>query len=253
MSQEFRTEELLRRLARDPSVASRIGAGRVAIVVTAKLAGNPQAQLTTFFCVNLMARLFPVVSAVNVYIEQDAVLRTAVPRFAEPTLGTTIDRFLRELAPPCSCRVIAGLPRAEADVTLAFAAVGTSPRTLFVGSAGWIAQVSTDGPVQVGEPPNPVGAHVAAAFATAEVWKRLLAPYRHLFPSVPIQPIAGTQTFSTFDYRQCADGPNPDLPVSVRLAPLTVVGLGAGGGATAYTLAIRIKLSQKTGRRVRPS
>jgi molybdopterin/thiamine biosynthesis adenylyltransferase len=100
-----------------------------------------------------------------------------------------------------------------------------------------LAQLSTEGPLSFSGSPNPVGAFAAASFAVAEVWKTLLFPHSHLFPGIPICPISGTFSFSTFDYRHDANGLNPDLFGLVDLDRTTIVGLGAGGAATAYTLA----------------
>jgi len=94
-----------------------------------------------------------------------------------------------------------------------------------------------------GEKVNPVGAYAAACLGVAEVWKRLVHPHTSLFKGVPVVPLEGTLTFSTFSYRVRTGEPNPDLPPTVAIGSLTIVGAGAGGGAAAFTLASLHKLT----------
>jgi hypothetical protein len=100
-----------------------------------------------------------------------------------------------------------------------------------------MATVSPLTPVSVRGGPNPVGAYAAACMGAAELWKRLLQPVAGMFPGVPIIPTPRELSFSTFTYTADSVGANPDLPERIDIERLTMVGLGAGGGAAAYTLA----------------
>ena len=61
MNRDARTIHLLARLARNDGVTTRLGLGRVAIVLSPKQAEDPHAQLLTTFATNPLARLYPVV------------------------------------------------------------------------------------------------------------------------------------------------------------------------------------------------
>ena len=76
------------------------------------------------------------------------------------------------------------------------------------------------------EDANSVGACVAADFAAAEVFKRLITglPLR---PGLKVLPI-DRLVFSAYDYR-LSPGPNPLLPAAVNVDGVVVVGLGGIG------------------------
>lgn len=238
MTQHSRTEQLLDRLAGGENIARQLGPGRVALIVPQSKAAEPQVQLIATFFVNLAARLYPVVREIHVSVPSHAPLAAAVPRWNGGSLSDTISQFLSALNPPAHCALHAESPAERYDaIAVIGGAVGGVSATLFAGGSGWLAQLSTDAPVPVGGPPNPVGAYATATFAVAEIWKQLLAPFSHLFPGTPIFPLDGSFEFSAFDYSHRAAGPNPELPAVVTLDRLTAVGLGAGGTAALYTLA----------------
>lgn len=240
MGQADRTVALLEWLARpaaDPRPLSDVLApGRVAVVLDPAIAGEPQAQLVFSFAVNLLARLYPIVQSLEVVAPPVAV-RTRLPRWT----GITVDEHARHLLdavnPPVRWTVV-GRRQGDADCALVVGTASTGATAIvFVGSDGWLARVSPTGPVPLTPRVNPVGAYAAACLGVGEVCKRLLAPHRELFEGTPIIPIEGPLTFSTFTYHADAAGPNPDLPAAVDLQRLTLVGVGAGGGALAFTLA----------------
>ena len=237
MTQHSRTEQLLEQFAGGQSIADQLGRGRVALIVPDSAAIEPQAQLIATFFVNLAARLYPVVRELHVCVPPNAQLTAAVPRWTAASLSDTMGQFLVALGPPARCSVHAELPTHQYDAVVAIAGGASLPATLFAGGSGWLVQLSTEAPVPVTGPPNPVGAYATASFAVAEIWKQLLAPSAHLFLGTPIFPLKGAFEFSTFDYSHRARGPNPDLPAVVSLQRLTAVGLGAGGMAALYTLA----------------
>jgi hypothetical protein len=237
MSQSGRTEKLLHRLSGRDRVSDQLGTGRVACIISPKDTGNSQAQLIFTFLVNMLARLHPVVRELDVYIAHDAPLRVHVPRWSARTLHHTVDNFIHALRSPTNCRVLSTEFAGEYDVAVLVGHSDSILADVFVGSHGWVAEISPDHPVTVVDSPNPVGAYSAAALGAAEVFKRLLVPFSDLFPGIPIVPIDSDLTFSTFDYSCDADAPNPGLPDQIDIGTLTVVGVGAGGGACVYTLA----------------
>jgi hypothetical protein len=113
----------------------------------------------------------------------------------------------------------------------------TNVPTLAIGSDGWEAYFSP-GPkgATVGHDENPVGAYAAACIGVSELWKRLLAKHPERFSKVVIRPQLEPLMFSTLTYRS-SPGPNPALPDKIDIGRLTIAGVGAGGGATVYTLA----------------
>lgn len=237
MNQAARTEELLRRLSGNTSGGVQLGKGRVAVVVSQDSARQPQGQLLATFLVNLLARLFPVVRDLDVYIPQDAKLSVLVPRWSARTLRATIEAFLIALDPLTKCQVGSDVLSRGYDCTLMIGDDLDLVADLFVGSRGWLAAVSSNTPQPVDGNPNPVGAYTAAAFGAAEVWKRLLFPHKDSFPGIPIVPIDGSRSFSCYDYDNDGAAIGPDFPEPVDIGDLTIIGLGAGGGAMAYTLA----------------
>ena len=107
-------------------------------------------------------------------------------------------------------RVIEKAPTAEDyDCIVAIGQTESSGANLFLGSIGWIAQVSTNEVLAIEGSANPVGAYAAACFGAAQVWNFLLAPYRWQLPMLPLFPLNGTLTFSCFDYRHDAAGAKP--------------------------------------------
>ena len=238
MGQASRTQELLGRLAGRPHHALELGPGRVLLVIPSQTAAQPQGQLLAHFAANLIARLFPIVRVLDVVISEDSEIGVFIPRWRETTLRKSIERMFMELASPVASRVIGKVRTPEGyDCIVAIGQPESSAASLFLGSNGWIAQVSATEVLSVGGSPNPMGAYAAACFGVAQVWDSLLAPYCWQLPTLPILPLKGTLTFSCFDYGHDAAGPNPPLPEQVRVGRVTIVGLGAGGGATAYTLA----------------
>ena len=184
MGQESRTQELLERLAGRPRHALELGLGRVLLVIPSQTAAQPQGQLLAHFAANLIARLFPIVRALDVVISEDREIGVFIPRWRETTLRKSIERMFAELAPPVAVRVIEKVASSDGyDCIVAVGQPESSPANLFVGSIGWIAQVSSTEVLTVAGSPNPVGAYAAACFGAAQVWKFLLAPYCWQLPA----------------------------------------------------------------------
>lgn len=238
MRQDRRTSELLDRWGQDQGIADKLGPGRVAVLVGSDVAREPQGQLLTFFSINLLARLHPVVRQLGVLVP-DIALRGQIPRFRGRSIRDVCHQLLGDLGSPVERRILRDRRATNYDVVACIGnAARGSPVDLFVGSVGWQCSLSVSSPVESGGRANPVGAFATACFLAGEVWKRLTVAYKEeLFPHIPIVPLEDNLTFSTFDYGLGNTGENPDLPNVLDIDSLCLVGLGAGGAASAFTLA----------------
>jgi ThiF family protein/E2/UBC family protein C len=214
--------------------------GRVTAVLGRDAAPLSQAQACFSFAVNLLARLHPVIQDLEVVVPPHVPLAARIPRWQAVTLDAHLRLLIEALDPPLRWRVIDREFR-PSEVSL----VVGSPETersqgathVYFGSEGWCAEISPRGPVPVGVPINSIGAYAAACLGVAEVWKLLVYPHRALFPGIPIIPLDAPLRISAFTYRSGDGEPNPELARALALGKLTIIGLGAGGGATAFALA----------------
>ena len=239
MEQDTRTKALLAQLAKnseDLDLEKLLAPGAVAVHLSSEMLNEPQAQLLFSFAANLLARLHPVIQDLSVVLPGDAPLTAPVPRWRKATFKEHICSMLAAIDPPLAWRVLEKVPLFP-GWCLAVGRCDADPKTVFVGSTGWEAYFSPKALVPVGGPANPVGAYAAACLGVAEVWKRRLAPHRDIFTAAPIIPQTEPLTFSAFTYLACSECDNPPLPDAVDVSRITMAGLGAGGGATAFTLA----------------
>lgn len=237
MGQADRSLEHLSRISKNQLSIGRFGPGRVSVCLGSDAAMKPQAQLIFSFAVNLLSRLFPVVQDLHIVFPVDMPLLAQVPRWQAETLGEHIRLFLKTLNPLAKCTIQKQVT-AMNDCTLVIGSTSPPPKTaVFTGSNGWNVNISPHGPVPIGDEINPVGAYTAATLGVSEVYKRLLYPHRNLLAGIPVIPLDAELTFSTFTYRVGLSEPNPPLNPSIDIDSLTMVGLGAGGGAAAFTLA----------------
>lgn len=239
--QALRTKALLARLTNMTEVEAQFPGGRVTVGIGPREATTVQGQLMLSFAVNLLARLFPVVRKLTVLVP-DAPLATRVPRWSAPTLRRHLNLLLTELSPPVHWNVVEG-PHEEGTCSLWLGepSLVVAP-TCFIGSEDWYVYVSPNEPQPV-RGHNPVGAYAAACFGVAEIFKKLILNTQELFDGIPIVPLDRWLAFSTFSYRARSAELNPSLPDRIDLGRLTAVGLGAGGGAAAFTLATLPTLS----------
>ena len=212
--------------------------GRVGVVLARDAATSAQGQLLLSFVVNLITRLYPVVQELCVFLEDDNQLLAPVPRWRDGTLSGHLERMLQAVSSPVKWRlnIAASIVNSQCNEVLVIG--DTLQRgSVYVGANGWSAFVSSERPDSIGREANPVSINAAACFGVSEVFKRFLARHTDLFSSVPVVPLAGHLVFSMLTYRSGEGQENLPFPESVDLGRLTLVGLGAGGGATAFTLA----------------
>jgi len=235
MSQDARTIDLLKKLQQKSNLSLPLGPGRVAVIVSPAAARSQQGQLLAFFLANLVSRLHPVVKQLDVVFPVDHELGVVVPRWTSSTIATTTARFLQDLCAPAQSRVVTDITD-DHDVVVGVGEIAGRECRLYVGACGWNCLLSTVSECPTVGPANPIGAYAAACFAAAEIWKTLLQPVASLLPGIPVAPLAGDFRFSTFTYGTQMGQDDPGLPSAPRLEPLTIVGVGAGGSATAFTL-----------------
>lgn len=236
--QAERTVSLLQHLMRDAEdVRALLAPAHLTVSLDCSIAANPQAQLIFSFAANLAARLEPIVQELQLLLPMDIPLTCHPPRWRARTVGEHIRSLLQALQPPLRWTIA----EVGADARGPILAIGPSPgdseRTVSIGSDGWIATIVPGGAAPIGVHLNPVGAYAAACLGVAEVCKRLLFPHRARLRFCPIVPLEAALSFSTFSYRTGGTEPNPTLDPRIDIHRLTLVGLGAGGGATAFTLA----------------
>ncbi len=240
MSQQARTLQLLETLSGscDHDLIKLFMPGRVEVVLGRESAVSAQGQMLLSLTVNLMARLYPVVQELKVYVATDHRLLPQAPRWSGETLSEHVQSMLRAIKSPVKCAVQVGLGAVVSlsDERLVIGDAGQRG-SVYVGCDGWTVYLSSQCAKKVTPKINPVGSNAAACFGVAEVFKRLLMRHADLFSDVPVVPLSGQLAFSTLTYRVGNDQLNPEIPAVVNLGRLTLVGLGAGGGATAYTLA----------------
>lgn len=233
-----RTAALLVRIGKLPEeqLEQLFRPGHVVVSLGHDVAVQPQAQFALSFSVNLLARLYPVVQRLEVVVPADVPLVAPIPRWRASTVTAHVQSFFDALRPDVRC-TITRAPSATPACYVAFGSSDFDGPTVFTGSNGWEASVSPNECLPTGASVNPVGAYASACLGVSEVWKRLLYPHRALFDGILIIPVERRLTLSTFTFRTGDAEPNPELPEMVDIGRLTVVGLGAGGGASAFTLA----------------
>ena len=236
--QADRTKLLLSRLSKgQKDIEHLLAPGQATLYLGRDVAGEPQAQLLFSFALNLVARLYPVVQTLQVIVPGKTASAVRFPRWNAETVEKHAQTLLQSINPPLSWTVVDDYTHIDGNSIV----IGSPPHherdAIFGGSIGWETSLSREGPVPTSGAPNPVGAYAAACLCVAELWKRLLFPFRELFPGVPIVPLDRPLEFSTFNYKLGASERNPSIAPSMDLKRLTMIGVGAGGGAAAFTLA----------------
>ena len=201
------------------------------------LSTSPQAlrtrngQLTTSLISNLLFRMYPLITTVLFNFPQNPKLLGSIPLLRRSYLSDAIvllSEDIRAGVSVSSCR-----KNFEKVIHIS---VGYDPSAnVCVANDGWVVSVN-DG-AEPSPLENPIGAYVAACVGVAEVLKEILHRL-NLDQAVgrKIRP-AEAFRFSTFDYSVGPHFANPQLPTTVDLDRLLIVGVGSGGSVTAMTLA----------------
>ncbi len=198
------------------AVATALDSGVVGVAFDDAAARSPEGRTTLELAVNLLARLYPRVAIVGTGDAAAALIPELV--VAARAINPAID-------------VSADLRGASACIGVGASPVPTDAPTIYLGSDGWIARVSPDGPVGSGSSSNPFGAGAAACFGAANVFRAFFrAQLPHGAPDRAFQ-------LSLIDLDPTAAHPsNPDLG-EVDLGESHLVGLGAIGNGAVWALA----------------
>jgi molybdopterin/thiamine biosynthesis adenylyltransferase len=210
----------------------------VLVRVSPGASSNPSGQMLTTFTINMIIRLFPVVTKVYLQLPQDAKLSHNIPKWQGKTLLSSIKAVYESVKPPV--KLMINTKPNENDICCHVTIGSGSPIKapgIWAGSDNWVACLSSSGSQPISSENNPVGAYAAATIAVSEIWKRILTPLQNKIKTINIRPLEGSLNFSTYNYTFSGNHDNPPLPGNIKIDRLTMIGLGAGGGAAAYTLA----------------
>jgi hypothetical protein len=165
---------------------------------------SAEGQVLAEMSVRLLARLYPRIA-----------INTTEGRFAE--LALAINPHIE-------------LTDEVADVSVAIGSeTHGGGQTIYAGSNGWDAQISTTSPRAVGHTANPLGASAAACLAAANL-------FRLIFVERGDDTLDHELTFSTLDLQSRASINPPNID-RVQLGDANVlVGVGAVGNAAVFAL-----------------
>lgn len=211
--------------------SAQLEAVRVAVAYDGAAARSSEGRATLELIVDLLARLYPQLSLV----ELDAAARGVSGLLA--SLATRINPLLdviivdaaegQGIAATLAARVVVVVGETR-HCPLTDAA--SAAPTLYLGSDRWVARVSQHGPVGSGQSNNPFGAAAAACFGAANVFRAIFGAQLEdgrldddiQLSLLDLDPRAATPT-------------NGALPV-VELGETHLVGIGAVGHAAAWVL-----------------
>lgn len=168
-------------------------------------AGGHEGRAIVDLLVRLLARLYPSI-----------VIR-------DEENGDTADD-VSALAQRINPRIeLSGKPTTEVVIGSAKARQGMS-RTIFVGSSGWSAKLSTRNPQGCGDTDNPYGAGLAACLAATDLFRSVFLP--------------GTELNGDFEFAFpiLTEYTNDAGDVSGNVGSLVLAGAGAIGNAAAWAL-----------------
>ena len=183
---------------------SRLADVRIGVTIGAD-GGGDEGRAIADLLVRLLARLYP-----SIIIRNEAAGR--------------VGDEVRELAQRINPRVEhLGQPTVEVVVGTARPQWGAA-RTVFVGSRGWSAHLSTRDPQACGASNNPFGAGLAASVAAADV-------FRHVF-------LAGAELDSECEIAipNVGEWATEGGDIEGNVGSIVVAGAGAIGNATAWAL-----------------
>jgi len=247
---DSRTLEMIKQLLSKGRISTKRWAeepGTALLVADEKSLETANGQLVLCMAVNALSRLYPILTYIDLSIPSSAVFSVNVPLFTEDkVLNATMD-FVDRLQLDCKVECVDSIS-GNWDAVLSIGPSKTNLKNMIsVTSDGWIAYASTDELVPVfTEKTNPIGAYAAACIGGMEVFKRvflkksnLLLPEKTKYDvRWKLKFIRGQTSFSAFDYSVNGNSvSNPSLPSTVNVGDLCIAGVGAGGGAVAYTLA----------------
>lgn len=220
---------------------------RVLLTVSNEWAGSENGQLSTVIAVNVLCRLFPVITHLDILLEKDAPILQRIPLVESRSLSTALRKLVENIEPLCQVTFTDHPKRYDAVLSIGPTAMRHDFK-FTVLSNGWLSGVSRNcsKDMHPSGNVNPIGAYTCALLGCIEVFKIALKKKtdvlfpreaKSCFPLQRIRPIKDGIMFSTLDYSVgAASDPNPQLPRIIDIGELNLVGLGAIGQAVVYTL-----------------
>ena len=177
---------------------------------------RPEGKLAFELAINLLARLYPRL----IIIPASGRAEEAVENFISIAHSINPDIEIGEDGATAAAILAVG----ETEVK-------TTAPVVYMGSEGWVARISSRGPVGSGDSLNPFGAGAAACFGAANIFRLLFGA--HLREG----KVDTAFSLSLLDYDPQAPKPyNPPLK-SIGLGESYLVGLGAVGNGALWALA----------------
>jgi hypothetical protein len=206
------------------TVQAHLTGQRVAVTLDPAVGDTFAGQMILFTLLNLLVRLelyAPQLEVTLLEVERHSLLRL----LDSGPFPRALERFFAPF--PAARRLRISTTPVECDAPTLRLVISPQPMAdaLSVWADGWVSYLNAEAPFRV-EDANSVGACVAADFAAAEVFKRLIGGLS-LRPGLKVLPI-DRLVFSAYDY-QLSPGPNPPLPTAVNMDGVVVVGLGGIG------------------------
>lgn len=193
--------------------AAKLDAHTIGLAFDDTAAETPEGRIALDLTVNLLARLYPTLALIPSGDRATALLSTlsATARAINPAI---------DLGASC-------------DDVAAIVAVGSTPVSsqapiVYIGSSGWIAKLSSVGPVGSGGTNNPFGAAAATCFGAANLFRLFFGAH------LPGGDTAGDLTLSLIDLVPDATAPADPALGTVDLGDTVLVGLGAIGNAAIW-------------------
>ncbi|MDI6847014.1 MAG: ThiF family adenylyltransferase [Candidatus Bathyarchaeia archaeon] len=221
---------------------------RVLLTVSDEWAVLQNGQLSTVMAANVLCRLFPVITHLDILLGKDAPILQRIPLAESSSLQTSLRQIIKNIRPLCQVTFI-DQSRDSYDVVLSIGPTAIQHDFKFtVWSNGWLAGISRNSSKEfpLSGNVNPVGAYTGALLGCIEVFKLALKKKTDaLFPKEAqscfalqrIRLVKDEIEFSTLDYTvNVASTSNPQLPQIIDIGELYLVGLGAIGQAVVYTL-----------------
>jgi hypothetical protein len=190
------------------AIAERLDATTLAVAYSREAAASLEGQSLVELTIRLTARLFPSISVVP------------------PDDGDTLAVRLRSIAQTINPRLDLE-PRSEPTVGISVGkgASQIAPATIYAGSNGWDALISTKRSVSVGDSSNPFGAGASAALAVANAFRCV---FRRESPP---------QLDENLRLPTLGRSSRTQLPRDLDVGDVVLVGVGAVGNAAAWSLA----------------
>ena len=185
----------------------------VSLVFDTQAATSVEGLAALDMAARLIARLYPRVRVVP--LDGDHALRDeliASMRAINPDLDVAEHGGGEQVA------IVAGRTRYQAGTTI------------YMGSDGWIARVSSSAPVGFGSGAVPFGAGAAACLAVANVFRTVFADW------LPSGGVDDDATLSLLNFETGAAAANADLPLGSDVGVVQLVGVGAIGNAFVWSL-----------------